>query len=72
MDIHPHTQHDIARLRIEERLLRAEAAYRAREIGDERPDGSARQPGSTIIHLLHRIGRRNVAEALPHAGTDAV
>lgn len=31
MDIHPHTNHEIARLRCEERLLRAQEARRARE-----------------------------------------
>jgi hypothetical protein len=32
MDTHPYTSHDIARLRCEERLLRAQEARRAREV----------------------------------------
>jgi hypothetical protein len=72
MDIHPYTHHDIARLRGEERLLRAHAAQRAHQAGEgrqaERRPVQARSPS---IRLFQRIGRRKVAKPLPHAG-DAV
>jgi hypothetical protein len=72
MDIHPYTHHDIARLRGEERLLRAQAAQRAHQAGEgQQAERGAGQARSGTIRLLQRIRRRRVAKALPQAG-DAV
>jgi hypothetical protein len=72
MGIHPYTHHDIARLRGEERLLQAQAAQRAHQGREGRQAERAPvQTRSVTIRLLQRIGRRKLAEPLPHAG-DAV
>ena len=72
MDIHPYTNHDIARLRCEERLLRAETAQRAREVPRRQlADRGARRIEVAPLRLLQRI-RRRVAKTLPHAGPNAV
>jgi hypothetical protein len=72
MDIHPYTHHDIARLRGEERLLRAQAARRAHQAGEgQQAERGPVQARSATIRLLQRIGRRKVEGALPQAG-DAV
>jgi hypothetical protein len=60
MDInHPWTKYELARLRDEERLLRARAAMRAVELREDRqptPDVEQRQ----VVSLLDRILRRGV------------
>ena len=70
MDInHPWTKYEIARLRDEERLLRARAAMRAVEVRDARrvEQESDRQP---TVSLLDRILRRHgVADHAP-AGSE--
>jgi hypothetical protein len=69
MDIHPYTHHDIARLRGEERLLRAQAAQRAGQARERgRAERGEAEAGSTTIRLLRRLARRQLARPLPHTG----
>lgn len=60
MDIHPWTTNEIARLRNEERLRRAQQAQQALQARDEQPAGLGAQP-FTAVRLLRRffrLGRR--------------
>ena len=66
MDIHPYTNHDIARLRGEERLRAG--AQTARHAPPQQADRDARSAEVAPIRLLQRIRRRKVAKALPDAG----
>lgn len=55
MDIHPWTKYEIARVRDEERLLRARAAMRARELRPTEDEIGARaRYASWIDRLRHR------------------
>jgi hypothetical protein len=73
MDIHPWTNYEIARLRDEERLLRAQEARRVREVRQgQSAERGARRIEAAPIRLLRRMRRRKVAEALPQAGANAV
>jgi hypothetical protein len=72
VDIHPYTSHDIARLRCEERLLRAQEAPRAREAGRE-TGSEPLQPAGAMSRLLRRLARAEAtATATTRAGPDAV
>jgi len=72
VDIHPFTSHDIARMRGEERLLRAQAALRAQEVSQQQlADRGARRIDVAPIRLLQRIRRRTVVRELSQ-GPDAV
>jgi len=58
MDIHPWTKYEIARLRDEERLLRARSAMRAseaRRARDVEQAGRA-QAGESVLNRLRRLG----------------
>jgi hypothetical protein len=62
MDIqHPWTKYEIARLRDEERLLRAQAAMRAGELRQDAANEPAVARASSSVSLLARIRRRVVA-----------
>jgi hypothetical protein len=65
MDIHPWTKYEIARARDEERLLRARAAMRVRELRDPiaGPDETSDDVGSSLFGWLRR--RQPVADAHP-------
>ncbi|HEU0303524.1 MAG TPA: hypothetical protein VFR32_02990 [Gaiellaceae bacterium] len=63
MDIHPLTNHDIGRLRVEERLLRAEEARRA----NEARGAQQTEPREERTHLFPRL-RRRLARAAITAG----
>ena len=66
MDIHPWTKYEIARSRDEERLLRAQAAMRALDIGEERSSEPNASGSPRTISWLDRIRRRgSVAERNP-------
>lgn len=70
MDInHPWTKYEMARLRDEERLLRARAALRAVEVREARhlEQESHRQP---TVSLLARILRRDVVADQAPAGSE--
>ena len=56
MDIHPWTNYEIARIRDEERLLRARDAMRARELRDLGAEVGA---GVRAASWLHRLRRRD-------------
>ena len=56
MDIHPWTKYEIARLRDEERLLRARAALRAHELREPRVDEVGAAPSA--VSWLDRLRRR--------------
>jgi hypothetical protein len=59
MDIHPWTKYEIARIRDEERLLRARAAMQSRELRN------AQEVESGVVarsSLLDRLRRRQPAE----------
>jgi hypothetical protein len=62
MDIqHPWTKYEIARLRDEERLLRAQAAMRAGELRQDAANEPDVARASRVVSLLARIRRRVVA-----------
>jgi hypothetical protein len=57
MDIHPWTRYEIARIRDEERLLRARAAMRASEVGAPHAEVgqlTPRRTASWLDRLRHR------------------
>ena len=60
MDIHPWTKYDIAQARHEERLLRARAAMRARELRAEGMGDAGGTPRASS--WLDRLRRKDVAE----------
>ena len=59
MDIHPWTKYEIARIRDEERLLRARAAMQVREL--RRTDADEVGETSRAVSWLDRLRRREVA-----------
>ena len=63
MDIHPWTKYEIARMRDEERLLRARAAMRAKEVRDPIAGTveTSEDVGSSLFGWLRR--RQPVADA---------
>jgi hypothetical protein len=65
MDIHPWTKYEIARLRDEERLLRARSAMRAKELRDPfaGTGETADHVGSSLFGWLRR--RQPVSESRP-------
>lgn len=56
MDIHPWTKYEIARIRDEERLLRARAAMRAGELRE--PDLGNAETGAATGSLFDRLFKR--------------
>jgi hypothetical protein len=58
---HPWTKYEIARLRDEERLLRAQAAMRAGELRQDPATEPRTARASKPVSLLDRIRRRVVA-----------
>ena len=67
MDIHPWTKYEVARLRDEERLLRARDAARAADLHRRGPEIEPVEPSS----LLDRIRRRRVSLRQARAGSSA-
>lgn len=66
MDIHPWTKYEIARARDEERLLRARAAMRSKEVREEHSSKalpSRSQPPSSWLDRILRRG--SLAERKP-------
>jgi hypothetical protein len=63
MDIHPWTNYEIARLRNEERLQRAQQAQRAVQGGEEEPTELVARP-STAVRFLRRLRRSRALAAL--------
>lgn len=59
MDIHPWTKYEIARMRDEERLLRARAAMQARELRTPTEDAAN---GVARSSWLDRFRRRELVE----------
>jgi hypothetical protein len=71
MDInHPWTKYEIARLRDEERLLRARSAMRAVEVREARRVESEAD-GQPTVSLLDRILRREAVAKRAAAGSEA-
>jgi hypothetical protein len=71
MDInHPWTKYEMARLRDEERLLRARAAMRAVEVREARPLEPERDTRPSVS-LLTRILRRGVVPEREPARSEA-
>ena len=66
MDIHPWTKYEVARLRDEERLLRARDAARAAELHRRGPEIQPSAPS-----LLDRLRRRHVSLRQARAGSSA-
>jgi hypothetical protein len=64
MDIHPWTKYEIAHLRDEERLLRARAAMRAREVREESLSEVRTSSPKRTISWLDRI-RGSLVERAP-------
>jgi hypothetical protein len=72
MDInHPWTKYEIARLRDEERLLRARSAMRAVEVREARRS-EVRTDSQAAISFLDRILRRDGGAKREPAGSEAV
>jgi hypothetical protein len=72
MDInHPWTKYEIARLRDEERLLRARSAMRAVEVREARRS-EVRTDSQAAVSFLDRILRREGAAKREPAGSEAV
>jgi hypothetical protein len=63
MDIHPWTKYEIARIRDEERLLRARAAMQSRELRKAQEIEAAGVMRSSFLDRLRR--REPVAEQAP-------
>jgi hypothetical protein len=65
VDIHPWTKYEIARIRDEERLLRARAAMRTKELREPiaGPDQTSDDVGSSLFGWLRR--RQPVADSRP-------
>jgi hypothetical protein len=63
MDIHPWTKYEIARIRDEERLLRARASMRTKELRDPIavPNETSEDVGSSLFGWLRR--RQPVADS---------
>ena len=59
MDIHPWTKYEVARIRDEERLLRARAAMQAREL--RRSDADESGASARAVSWLDRLRRREVS-----------
>ena len=59
MDIHPWTKYEIARIRDEERLLRARAAMQVRELRSADPGEVGES--APAVSWLDRLRRREVA-----------
>lgn len=72
MDIHPWTKYEIARMRDEERLLRARSALRAVEIREARraEAQAAKSAKPTRVSFLDRLRRRGAQHAA--TGSEAV
>jgi hypothetical protein len=62
MDIHPWTKYEVARIRDEERLLRARAAFHAREL---RASDTVEDGGLAHSSWFDRLRRRNVVAEAP-------
>ncbi len=72
MDIqHPWTNYEVARLRNEERLLRARDAMRALEVRETRPDQPSADRSRRRGPLLGRVLRRGAPVAPTQARTEA-
>jgi hypothetical protein len=69
MDIHPWTKYEVARLRDEERLLRARAAMRAGELSKAHPPELETEGSQRSISFLERLRGRRVAADRPAAGS---
>lgn len=65
MDIHPWTKYEVARLRDEERLLRARSAMRAKEVGRQSSVEStaARTPSTRSWFMRLRGSEARAASA---------
>jgi hypothetical protein len=71
MDIHPWTNYEVARLRNEERLLRARDAMRALEVRETSPDQPTADRTRRRGSLLGRVLRHGAPAAPAQAGTEA-
>jgi hypothetical protein len=72
MDIHPWTKYEIARLRDEERLLRARDARHVVAAREAAAADSPEAPPRTGFAWISRIRRREAASGTAQAGSEAV
>jgi hypothetical protein len=72
MDIHPWTKYEIARLRDEERLLRARDARHVVEARAAASADSPEAPSRTGFAWISRMRRREAGSGTAHAGSGAV
>jgi hypothetical protein len=71
MDIHPWTNYEVARLRNEERLLRARDAMRALEVREASPDQPTADRPRRRNSWLSRVLRHGASAASAQPGTEA-
>jgi hypothetical protein len=72
MDIqHPWTKYEVARLRDEERLLRAREAMRAHEVREEQPTEPTAEGPHRLGFLLDRVWRHKARTAARAARSEA-
>jgi hypothetical protein len=71
MEVHPWTKYELARMRDEERLLRAREAMRALELRED-GSGSTGVGAESTVSLLDRIRRRALGTSGAQAGSRAV
>jgi hypothetical protein len=71
MDIHPWTNYEVARLRNEERLMRARGAMRALEAREASPDQPTADRTRRRGSLLGRVLRHGAPAAPGQARTEA-
>jgi hypothetical protein len=73
MDIqHPWTKYEVARLRNEERLLRARDAMRALEVREEQPTEPTTEASHRLDSLLDRVWRHKARAAASEARPKAI
>ncbi len=72
MDIHPWTKYEIARLRDEERLLRARAAMHVAEAREARADEQAEARSRSAFAWIQRMRRHEAASGTAPAGPRVV
>lgn len=72
MEVHPWTKYEIARMRDEERLLRARAAMRALELREASPGEPKAKSTQGAVSLIDRIRRRAAQAKGAPAGSGAV
>jgi len=72
MDIqHPWTKYEVARLRSEERLVRARDAMRALEVREEQPAEPTAEAWHRLDSLLDRVWRHGARTAAAEARPEA-